>query len=444
MSSELFRRLFGSTSLLLVLLAYSYTAAHADGISATDADPLLASSALALAGDDATNACISTGSEEKNDPGGESTLCEELSLRQLRATVAKAEVRQHDTIAEQSAALEELLVSMAAERSSNHSHVRATEDYRRDAELFLKTYSGGSLPSCNLKMTSLKRAESVWDRSLDSALKHVTSLLQSDITSAEAVDPLPWMPGKRRLALNAYALARKHFAYALFSGQPGLVGGVTDKWPAMELWQTPRDLLARVADRRIPVMNFTYLFGFPQVAEDVPPETLSEYVEHGDSAQNLFVFVNEAFQGLSQSLIDLTEDLVNDIQPMPVFAAKREEKHAILAIDGAGSSHAFHRHDAVWQTQMTGRKAWWMMPPTVPSVDGQMQKPPLVDGKVYGNPNACEMLIRRSPPAGAQMCVMEPGETVVLPKEWWHATCGLDVITASMGGWFEDQNQTRW
>lgn len=423
---------------------YVYTAAHTDGTSVIDADPFFAASALALAGDDATDACISSRSEGKHNRGRESALCEELSLRQLRATLTKAEVRRHDTSVEQSAALEELLVSMAAERSGNHSHSRATEDYRRDAELFLKTYSGGNLPSCNLKKTSLKRAESFWDLSLNSALKHVTSMLQHNITSAEAIDPSPWMAGKPRLALNAYALAREHFAYALFSGQPGFVEGVTDKWPAKELWQTQRDLLARVANRRIPLMNFTYLLGIPHVSEDVPPETLSEYVEHGDSAQNLFVFVNEAFADVPQSLIDLTEDLVNDIQPMPAFAAKREERHAILAIDGAGSSHAFHRHAAVWQTQVSGRKAWWMMPPTVPSVDGQYKKPPLVDGKVYGNPNACEMLLRRSPPAGAQMCVMEPGDTVVLPENWWHATCGLDVITASIGGWFEDQNVTRW
>eukprot|EP00930_Biecheleria_cincta_P043920 TRINITY_DN30136_c0_g1_i1.p1 TRINITY_DN30136_c0_g1~~TRINITY_DN30136_c0_g1_i1.p1 ORF type:complete len:445 (-),score=84.22 TRINITY_DN30136_c0_g1_i1:233-1567(-) len=439
MSVELFHRVLGVAALLLVRLACYCTAADADATRGIDADPLLPTSELALLADDAADACTISRSGGRNDLGGESALCAELSLRQLRATIAKAEARQHDTSAEQSAALEELLVSIAADKSGNHSHVRATDDYRRDAELYLKTYSGGNLPSCNLKRTSLKHAESFWGFSLDSALKHATSLHQFDTAAAEAVDPMPWMPDKPELPLNAYDLARKHFASALFSGKPGLVDGVADKWPAMELWRTQEDLIARVSGRRIALMNWTFDLGIPAQAEDVPPETLSEYVERGDSAQNLFVFVNEAFPGISQKLTDLVEDLASDIQPLPSFAAKREEQHAILAIDGAGSSHAFHQHAAVWQTQVTGRKAWWLMPPSVPSVDGQQKRPPMVDGRVYGNPNACEMLLRRSPPAGAQICVMEPGDTMILPSDWWHATCGLDVLTASMGGWFEDQ-----
>lgn len=442
---DLFRRLLGVAALPLVHLPCYHSAADTDSTPGVDTDPLLAASKLALDTEDATNACTISRSAGNSDQGGESALCADLSFRQLRATMAKAEVHQHDTTAQQSAALEELLVSMAAERLGNHSHVRATDDYRRDAELFLKTYSGGNLPSCNLKRTSLKQAQSFWDISLDSALKHAKSFIQLDTPAAEAVDPMPWMPDKPKLPLNAYALARQHFAYGLFAGKPGLVDGVTDKWPAMELWRTQEDLIARVPDRHIKLMNWTYDLGTPVEAKDVRPETLAEYVEHGDSAKNLFVFVNEPFPGLPQSLIDLAEDLAKDIQPLPAFAAKRDELHTILAIDGAGSSHAFHQHAAVWQTQVTGRKAWWLMPPTVPSVDGHESRrtPPLVDGKIYGNPNACEMLFRRSPPAGAQMCVMEPGDTVILPKSWWHATCGLDALTASIGGWFDDQNDER-
>jgi len=172
-----------------------------------------------------------------------------------------------------------------------------------------------------------------------------------------------------------------------------------------------------------------------------PPgaETLATYLARNDSGHNFFVFVNEA-ENPPEELSNLVQDLSEDIQPMPAFSAHTTERHGILAIDGAGSSHGFHRHDGVWQTQVTGRKMWWLLPPSVPATGG-FRSPPIVDGQVYGNPNACELLLRRSPPEGAHVCVMQPGDTVILPDLWWHATCALDPITASIGGWLQDQQR---
>merc|ERR1712113_1094854 len=102
-----------------------------------------------------------------------------------------------------------------------------------------------------------------------------------------------------------------------------------------------------------------------------------------------------------------------DIEPLPAFAAPAWEKHAIFSMDGVGSSAGFHTHEAVWNTQVTGRKAWFLMPPSV-EIEGKFG-PPKVNGHVYDHPNACEFLQRQSPPLGSQMCILEPGQTLLLP-----------------------------
>jgi len=316
----------------------------------------------------------------------------------------------------------------------NHRRLPAFDDYRKDAEVYLQTYEGGDLPSCNLRRASLAEAEAAWSDALEHELREIDG---GGLLLEVGVDVRPWEHYKPELLNNPIAKARKRFSDTMFDGLPGLVDSVTEEWPAKKLWKSTEDLIARLDNRRLAMMNWTYKHGTPDEAEDVAPETLSEYIAHNDSGRNLFVFVNQPEGGVPD-LQKLVEDLSNDAQPLPVFAARVEEQHAILAIDGIGSSHAFHRHGSVWQTQVTGRKAWWLMPPSVHAV-GDYRTPPIVDGQVYGNPNACEMLLRRAPPPGARMCVMEPGDTVVLPEDWWHATCGLDVLTASIGGWLQDQ-----
>jgi len=299
------------------------------------------------------------------------------------------------------------------------------------------------LPSCNLAHASLAEANRTFSKMLG------TLMMQSD--AQQEVDVHPWVADKPVQLGNPYAQARRKFGNEMFGGKPGLVKGVTEGWPAMSRWASTEDLISRVGDRHIPMMYWTYNTGTPIRADSLPenmrsklhapePETLAEYLAHNDSGHNFFVFVNEP-ETESKELAGLVKDLSKDIQPLPSFSAHAEETHGILAIDGAGSSHAFHQHDGVWQTQVTGRKMWWLLPPSVPGVAGKERTPPIVDGQVYGNSNACELLLRRAAPEGAHVCVMEPGNTVILPDNWWHATCALDPITASIGGWLQDQKR---
>jgi hypothetical protein len=86
------------------------------------------------------------------------------------------------------------------------------------------------------------------------------------------------------------------------------------------------------------------------------------------------------------------------------------------------SAHRFHVHKDAWLGQVSGSRMWFLLPPSTPF--SAVEKPP----------PACEYLYNREAlPNGAMMCIQNPGEVMYLPKNWWHATCGLEEWNVGVG-----------
>eukprot|EP00956_Cyclotella_meneghiniana_P003833 scaffold4616_cov29-Cyclotella_meneghiniana.AAC.2 len=86
------------------------------------------------------------------------------------------------------------------------------------------------------------------------------------------------------------------------------------------------------------------------------------------------------------------------------------------------SSHRFHIHDEAWLGQVSGSRLWFLLPPST-SKDELVHKPP-----------ACEYLYNRETlPSNAMACIQNAGEVMYLPKDWWHATCGLEEWNVGVG-----------
>jgi len=89
-----------------------------------------------------------------------------------------------------------------------------------------------------------------------------------------------------------------------------------------------------------------------------------------------------------------------------------------------GSFHGFHKHDDAHIYQIHGRKMWWFLPPDT-------QTPP--------KHNPCLFLVNSDKlhegqgQAAAISVLQQPGETIHVPKNWWHATCALDDWTIAVG-----------
>lgn len=113
----------------------------------------------------------------------------------------------------------------------------------------------------------------------------------------------------------------------------------------------------------------------------------------------------------------------------------------IFAMDGLATGHGMHRHKEAWLAQVAGRKMWWLAPPA--PRDGGVQNStghppfPYKDLSLEEGSWPCAWLLRRSlVPVAAPVfqCMQRPGDVLVLPAGWWHATCSLDYFNVAVGG----------
>lgn len=196
------------------------------------------------------------------------------------------------------------------------------------------------------------------------------------------------------------------------------------RFPASSSWaaSTARGWLAWEEER------FTEIFSvYPQYEKDEAVRPLAKkQISTGEmlirmrtSMRNLLLFTNEqenpAFmeaihRNLSFPLPNLHRQSGNQTASFQVFSA-----------GGAGSSYPIHKHGASHLLQLQGRKVWWFWPPSTRALRPKMT-------------NACAYLKQSSPPAGATVCLQQPGDLIWFPRGWYHATCTPDAWNIAMGG----------
>lgn len=323
-----------------------------------------------------------------------------------------------------------------------HQHVqRDYADYHLDAVSFLKKYpDSGSLP-CNLPRKTMAEAKDTWDSRAEAFSRNNT------FPGPGGIHPwLPYTSIREPGEQSELEHMRASFAKNTFGG-PGILEGTSEGWAAKDKWDADT-LQKQLEGLHFGVETFSYPGWLDGAAR--PAETVAEYLGNKSSSHGFFLFLSEPvhMEPLKDELLRTVDNIAEDVQPHPFFAAAMQEHHAILAVDGIGSSHSFHRHASVWQTQVKGRKVWWLMPPNVTSdsrdKDGFVKygSSPVVDGQTYTAPNACAFLEKRAPPPRAHICIQEPGEALLLPEDWWHATCAVDDFTVALGGWLMDQRHS--
>eukprot|EP00440_Ansanella_granifera_P066307 gb/GFBE01071919.1/.p1 GENE.gb/GFBE01071919.1/~~gb/GFBE01071919.1/.p1 ORF type:complete len:395 (+),score=129.37 gb/GFBE01071919.1/:1-1185(+) len=313
----------------------------------------------------------------------------------------------------------------------DHAKVRVEDltDYRGDAHIFLQeALKKPELSSrCNLPRMSLAEVEQHWEEELDKKLRKVKKHADKE----RAVQEL-----------------RAEFNSKLRNNMPVLVQNVVSqlKWPAAKKWSQAQ-MTERLRNKEWEIHTFYYPDWIMNVEEpeknhSLAHETLDEYLGSDQSAKNFFLFASEDGSRSESWKTEIVDTIRDDFKPHPNFAYLPDEKEAIFAVDAIGSSHGFHAHDPVWQVQVEGYKMWHLLPPTAEVTEQnpvgfpEWGSSPLdAEGKPFEHPNACAMLKQFTPPPQTMTCMVAPGEMLLLPDSWLHATCGLSNYTAAVGGW---------
>eukprot|EP00930_Biecheleria_cincta_P083568 TRINITY_DN7311_c0_g1_i1.p1 TRINITY_DN7311_c0_g1~~TRINITY_DN7311_c0_g1_i1.p1 ORF type:complete len:390 (+),score=63.95 TRINITY_DN7311_c0_g1_i1:76-1170(+) len=297
--------------------------------------------------------------------------------------------------------------------------IRDVHDYRDDAASYLQEALEGRRErhGCSLPKISLREVESRWRQ-------HVAPA-QSESEVKEA-----------RWSFNA----------ALHRNFPVMVEGVMAQlnWPAAHKWSQAQ-LTHRFRNIDFEEVFFRYHDGWIHKVRDyhggIAKETFGDYLASNQSGTGIFLFVSEGGRETDDYEAAIIDAIRSDFLPHPNFAFSPAARQAMLNVDAIGSSHGFHFHNPVWQVQVEGYKMWYFMPPDSPvdSPSHRFGAAPLdANGKPFLHPNACAMLKQVRPPPSAFSCMVAPGEMVLLPHGWFHATCGLSNYTASVGGWMAE------
>lgn len=208
------------------------------------------------------------------------------------------------------------------------------------------------------------------------------------------------------------------------ASRPVVLSHLVDQWPAMRRW-TPQYLKTVIGDYPVQILdrrstNPNYEGEYDSHRADVPfcdyvdrvlahPESNDFYIH----AQNQFINQTEAGQRL-----------LADIPPCPLFDTERTIGNTFFWFGPAGTITPLHHdNDDIMFVQVFGRKRWTILSP---------QQKHLVytnNGVFCGvdieKPDLTKFPLTRF--AHPITFVLNPGEALFLPVNWWHHVRALDI-----------------
>lgn len=207
---------------------------------------------------------------------------------------------------------------------------------------------------------------------------------------------------------------------------PVVISGAVDGWRALERWRSREGL--RAAHGRVPIRKMSLVNATVDTAMAGPnPRPGGESVL-GDVleglSEGLFVFEamspSEPLGGRSLAEEGLGEDLGPTVLDGLGF-----EKRA-TSIGGRGAGLPPHKHAAAWLAVVVGRKKWAFLPPDALSSSTDLYAATALRPATSWPDDLRTTLHSR----GLLECTQGPGEVVVVPAHWWHATVNDGDVVA--------------
>jgi hypothetical protein len=234
---------------------------------------------------------------------------------------------------------------------------------------------------------------------------------------------------------------------------PVIVEGAMDHWAALSEWQDRtwfNRMFGHIPIRKHSMINHT--LDTAQDGTNWSPDSVSRMGDYlaaleVDSAPLLFDSPSELMpllfadrggddlQGDDLQGDDLHGDDLqgDDLQGvLPPRLGLNGWQRRTLSIGGNGKGLPPHKHSASWLGVIVGRKKWTLIPPNGLARDASLYlSTAMLDAAQWSE----SLKAKLRSDAGMVECVQRPGEVVIVPSQWWHATENFgDVVAVGASG----------
>jgi hypothetical protein len=212
---------------------------------------------------------------------------------------------------------------------------------------------------------------------------------------------------------------------------PTVIRGLTEDWPARTLWADPRKFSARFGHHEVKAIRAAHGFGklarlggsgcFDFDEQACPGQqnatvSFAELVPYSADEQIVIMDLPDMVRGEHELLTDLSTEY-----EVPEFLESISNVR-LLSLGGRPEGVQMSAHHSAWLAVIEGAKLWHLAPPNRPQPSNRYC------------PNRGKIDYELARREGVIHCMAYPGEVVVVPDNWWHATCNMLPYTIAVGG----------
>lgn len=200
---------------------------------------------------------------------------------------------------------------------------------------------------------------------------------------------------------------------------PTLITGLISEWPALRNWTSPALFSRRFGHHRLLAKRVA--FGYQRAAAagvevDARSVSLAELVQR--TREEHIIVLDEYGKSIDEDA--LLTDLLSEYSNPEVFESASQCR--VFSFGGGHRGVQMMQHGVAWLGLISGAKLWHVAPPDVPRPSDRL----CADGGKIDYALAAKESVTH--------CLLLPGETILVPENWWHATCNLDPYTIGVGG----------
>lgn len=223
--------------------------------------------------------------------------------------------------------------------------------------------------------------------------------------------------------------------YVRGTGWPVLLSGLTSGWRAERAWASGAALAAERGQVPLRVTDLPSPWGMGGKRTVRLP--LSVFVDYAVSAEadDPFYAFEPDFQGDRRALLEdfaVPPQFAEDLYDLDPVMRDFYPQYRHMIVGGRRSGTNMHRDPnctSAWNTLLCGRKRWICFPPGVAPEDiGSSSKYQKDSPPSYWWTDVYPTLDLEA--LGAVEGIQEAGDTIFVPRGWWHAVLNLDFTAA--------------